>query len=179
MVRSLIVLSHEFPASCGGFAGVSDSFGSALWALDYGLQMAYSNFSGALLHVGGEDVYYNVSVFFPVPCNSMLIPKLSPSLVWTFPSLGRFCSNMLSHSSSDQSIKFPPVDNWAHILLCACRSVPSHILFFGCSPSNLVAEAFGSSNNSRIIDLGANGDNIYTPGYASTFFPEPFFKIIP
>lgn len=48
-------------ASCGGFPGVSDSFGAALWALDYGLQMAYSNFSGALLHVGGQSDTYNVS----------------------------------------------------------------------------------------------------------------------
>ena len=48
-------------ASCGGFPGVSDSFGSALWAVDYGLQMAYSNFTGALLHVGGQNVSYNVS----------------------------------------------------------------------------------------------------------------------
>lgn len=63
-------------ASCGGFAGVSDSFGSSLWALDYGLQMAYSNFTGALLyvtsyplypllhifyrHIGGQGNYYNV-----------------------------------------------------------------------------------------------------------------------
>ena len=48
-------------ASCGGFPGVSDSFGATLWALDYGLTMAYSNFSEALLHVGGQDVVYNVS----------------------------------------------------------------------------------------------------------------------
>jgi len=48
-------------ASCGGFPGISDSFGAALWALDYGLQMAFHNFSGALLHVGGQNVYYNVS----------------------------------------------------------------------------------------------------------------------
>ena len=48
-------------ASCGGFPGISNSFGSGLWALDYGLQMAYSNFSHALLHIGGQDVYYNVS----------------------------------------------------------------------------------------------------------------------
>jgi hypothetical protein len=54
-------------ASCGGFPGISDSFGAALWALDYGLQMAYSNFSGALLHVGGLSAYYNVSsLFFPL-----------------------------------------------------------------------------------------------------------------
>jgi hypothetical protein len=30
----------------------------------------------------------------------------------------------------------------------------------------LVAEAFGTSNQSRIIDLDMNGGNIYTPGYA-------------
>ncbi|KAJ7359116.1 glycoside hydrolase family 79 protein [Mycena albidolilacea] len=46
-------------ASCGGFPGISDSFGAALWALDYGLQMAASNFSGAMLHVGGQNVFYN------------------------------------------------------------------------------------------------------------------------
>lgn len=51
-------------ASCGGFPGLSDSFGAALWALDYGLQMAYSNFTGALLHVGGESDVYNVSTIF-------------------------------------------------------------------------------------------------------------------
>ncbi|TFK36155.1 glycoside hydrolase family 79 protein [Crucibulum laeve] len=46
-------------ASCGGFPGLSDSYGAALWAIDYGLQMAYSNFTHALLHVGGLNVYYN------------------------------------------------------------------------------------------------------------------------
>ncbi|KAI0633082.1 glycoside hydrolase superfamily [Trametes polyzona] len=54
-------------ASCGGFPGVSDSFGAALWGVDYGLQMAYSNFTGALLHVGGQDVSYNP--FTPPPTN--------------------------------------------------------------------------------------------------------------
>ncbi|KAJ7697058.1 hypothetical protein B0H17DRAFT_1168033 [Mycena rosella] len=46
-------------ASCGGFAGISDAFGAALWGLDYSLQMAHSNFSGALFHVGGQSVFYN------------------------------------------------------------------------------------------------------------------------
>lgn len=54
-------------ASCGGFPGVSDSFGSALWGVDYGLQMAYGNFTGALLHVGGQDVSYNVSAVVLIP----------------------------------------------------------------------------------------------------------------
>jgi len=48
-------------AACGGFPGISDAFAAALWGLDYGLMMAHSNFSGALFHVGGQNVYYNVS----------------------------------------------------------------------------------------------------------------------
>jgi hypothetical protein len=47
-------------ASCGGFRGISDSFGSALWAIDYGFQMASAGFNEALLHVSGQGVYYNV-----------------------------------------------------------------------------------------------------------------------
>ncbi|KAF7307843.1 Glyco-hydro-79C domain-containing protein [Mycena kentingensis (nom. inval.)] len=46
-------------ASCGGFLGISDSFTAALWGLDYALQLAHSNFSGALFHVGGQSVFYN------------------------------------------------------------------------------------------------------------------------
>ncbi|KAF7297395.1 Glyco-hydro-79C domain-containing protein [Mycena indigotica] len=46
-------------ASCGGFGGISDAFGAALWGLDYALQMAHSNFSGAMFHVGGQNVFYN------------------------------------------------------------------------------------------------------------------------
>ncbi|OJA14152.1 hypothetical protein AZE42_09597 [Rhizopogon vesiculosus] len=46
-------------ASCGGFPGLSDSFGAALWGIDYALQLAYSNFSTVLFHVGGQSVYYN------------------------------------------------------------------------------------------------------------------------
>ncbi|TCD66252.1 hypothetical protein EIP91_001615 [Steccherinum ochraceum] len=61
------VMMETNTASCGGFPGVSDSFGSALWGLDYGLQMAYSNFSQALLHVGGTDDTYNP--FTPPPTN--------------------------------------------------------------------------------------------------------------
>ena len=49
-------------ASCGGFAGVSDTFLSAQWAVDYALTLAYGNFSATMFHVGGQNVYYNVSI---------------------------------------------------------------------------------------------------------------------
>ncbi|KAJ7729904.1 hypothetical protein B0H16DRAFT_1893699 [Mycena metata] len=51
-------------ASCGGFLGISDSFTAVLWGLDYALQMAHSNFSGAMFHLGGQNVFYNVSGAF-------------------------------------------------------------------------------------------------------------------
>ena len=59
-VNKPFIMFETNTASCGGFPGLSDSFGAALWGIDYSLQMAYSNFSGALMHVSGEDVYYNV-----------------------------------------------------------------------------------------------------------------------
>lgn len=56
------MLMFEFnSASCGGFPGASDSLGLALWTVDTALQMAYGNFSGALIHVAGVDDSYNVS----------------------------------------------------------------------------------------------------------------------
>ncbi|KAJ7227457.1 glycoside hydrolase family 79 protein [Mycena pura] len=108
------VMIETNTASCGGFPGVSNSFGSALWALDYGLQLAYSNFTTALLHVGGQGVYYNP--FTPPPTNQSTFRS------WT---IGPIYYSVLA-----------------------------------------VAEAFGTSNKSQIIDLQMNSNNVYTPGYA-------------
>ncbi|KAJ7168530.1 hypothetical protein C8R46DRAFT_1267699 [Mycena filopes] len=117
MAQSLelpFVMFETNSASCGGFPGVSDSFGAALWALDYGLQMAYSNFTGALLHIGGQGNYYNP--FTPPPTNQ------SGYHSWT---IGPIYYSAL-----------------------------------------IVAEVFGKSNKSRIIDLEMNNGSIFTPGYA-------------
>ncbi|KAI0255417.1 hypothetical protein BJV78DRAFT_1175160 [Lactifluus subvellereus] len=54
-------------ASCSGFPGISDSFGAALWGLDWAFTMAFNNFSTALFHVGGQNAYYNP--FTPPPTN--------------------------------------------------------------------------------------------------------------
>ncbi|RDX55721.1 glycoside hydrolase family 79 protein [Lentinus brumalis] len=58
-------------ASCGGFPGISDTFTSALWGVDYALQMAYSNFTTALFHFGGQNVSYNP--FTAAPTNESAI----------------------------------------------------------------------------------------------------------
>jgi hypothetical protein len=77
-------------ASCGGFPGLSDSFGAALWALDYGLQMGYSNFSGALIHVSGQDVYYNVSA--RIVYNPPEVLTRFPLLVALYTSVSSSCN---------------------------------------------------------------------------------------
>ncbi|KAF9506580.1 glycoside hydrolase family 79 protein [Hydnum rufescens UP504] len=61
------VMFETNTASCAGFVGLSDSFGAALWAVDYTLQMAYGNFSYALFHFGGQNSAYNP--FTPPPSN--------------------------------------------------------------------------------------------------------------
>ena len=100
-------------ASCGGFKGISNSFGAALWATDYGFQLAYTNFSESLLHVGGQNVYYN-------PFNS------------------------------------PPTAETGY------HQWSVGAVFYA---SMILAEAFGKSGTSRILDLAANGANAFTPAY--------------
>jgi len=71
-----LVMMEMNTASCGGFAGLSDSFGAAMWyvsrlvrdqilinrAADWALQLGTYNFTTVLMHVGGQNVYYNVSL---------------------------------------------------------------------------------------------------------------------
>jgi len=139
-------------ASCGGFAGISDSFGAALWALDFGLQMAYSNFSGALLHVGGQSVFYNVRPF----------RQLSPLFFLTsssYSSLSRVC--LPDFVSNMALLTFPslaPPTNQSTFHQWTIGPVYYSAL--------VMAEALGSSSPSQVLDLNANGGNIFTPGYA-------------
>lgn len=65
-----LIMFETNTASCGGFSGLSDSFGATLWSVDYALQMAYYNFTNALWHVGGVSDYYNVSHFIPTVLRS-------------------------------------------------------------------------------------------------------------
>lgn len=115
------VMFETNTASCGGFPGLSDSFGAALWGVDYALQMAYVNFTGALFHVGGQSDYYNPFT--------------------------------------------PPVTNQSTFNQWTIGPIYYSALF--------VAETLGSSNQSQVLDLGMNGGNEFTPGYAIYENGEP------
>ncbi|KAF8576860.1 glycoside hydrolase family 79 protein [Ramaria rubella] len=108
------IMMETNTASCGGFPGLSDSFAAALWGLDWALQLAYANFSGAMMHLGGQDDYYNP--FTPPP------GSLARKAQWT-------------------------VGPMYYVSL-------------------IIAEAFGPSNASRVVDLFQNSNNDFTPGYA-------------
>ncbi|VDC03068.1 unnamed protein product [Peniophora sp. CBMAI 1063] len=62
-----LMLFETNTASCAGFPGISNSFGAALWALDWSFTLAANNFTGALFHSGGQGAYYNP--FTPPPTN--------------------------------------------------------------------------------------------------------------
>ena len=74
-------------ASCGGFPGISDAFAAALWGLDYGLMMAYSNFTGALFHIGGQNVYYNVSSLFGKYLRPRILTQASTLAIHSYVSV--------------------------------------------------------------------------------------------
>ncbi|KAF8995398.1 glycoside hydrolase family 79 protein [Cyathus striatus] len=113
-INKPFIMFETNTASCGGFQGISDTYGAALWALDYGFQMAFANFTHALLHVGGQNVFYNP--FTPPPTNQSTFNE------WTVGST--YYSTLV------------------------------------------IAEAFGKTNTSRIVDLLANDNNEHTPAYA-------------
>ncbi|CAE7142978.1 unnamed protein product [Rhizoctonia solani] len=100
-------------AACGGFPGISDSYGAGLWATDWALKLATYNFSATLFHVGGQGDYYNP--FTPPPTNQSTFRQ------WTTGSV--YYTTLI------------------------------------------VAELFGKSGKSRILDLNANNGENLTPGY--------------
>ncbi|KAG8908254.1 Endochitinase 1 [Tulasnella sp. 403] len=61
------VLLETNTASCGGFAGASDSYAAALYLIDISLQAASIGIAQVLLHNGGVGQYYNL--FTPPPGN--------------------------------------------------------------------------------------------------------------
>ncbi|KAF9051565.1 glycoside hydrolase family 79 protein [Panaeolus papilionaceus] len=109
-----LIMFETNTGSCGGFMGISDSFAAALWSTDYGFQLAHTNFTHGLLHVGGQNAYYNP--FTSPPTNQSAFNQ------WTIGAV-----------------------YYSTIVL---------------------AEAFGKTNTSRIVDLMPNEGSVYTPAYA-------------
>jgi len=52
-------MSEFSSVSCGGYPTVSETFGAALWSIDYAMQMTVVGYSAAYLHSRERNVSYN------------------------------------------------------------------------------------------------------------------------
>ncbi|KAF5386537.1 hypothetical protein D9757_005918 [Collybiopsis confluens] len=133
-------------ASCGGFAGVSDVFGAALWGLDYGLLMAASNFSGAMFHVGGESVYYNP--FIPPPTNQSTFRQWTVGPVY-YSAL--VIAEALGPSNVSQVLEVGTESQSAY--------TPNYVIYENGQPVrmvliNFLSDSSGNSNYTANIQIG-------------------------
>jgi hypothetical protein len=53
-------MSEFSSVSCGGYPTVSDTFGAALWSVDYAMQMSVVGYSAVHLHTRERNISYNL-----------------------------------------------------------------------------------------------------------------------
>ncbi|KAF8267751.1 hypothetical protein EI94DRAFT_1729509 [Lactarius quietus] len=141
-------------ASCSGFPGISDSFGAALWALDWSLTMAYNNFTAALFHVGGQNSYYNP--FTPMPTNQSSFHQWSVGPVYY--SALVMAEAMGPHNAS-QLVDLTTNIN-TPIYAIYENGAPTKVALF-----NFVTDPTGASTYTATISVGGGttGQNNATP----------------
>jgi hypothetical protein len=54
-----LIMGETNTAACGGLPGVSDTFVSALWAVDWLMYLGSIGFSSASMQIGGKTTFYN------------------------------------------------------------------------------------------------------------------------
>ena len=82
-------MSEFSTVSCGGYPTVSDTFGAALWSIDYAVQMAVVGYSAAYLHTRERNVSYNL---FDYPGDGVDGWTTKPTYYSYFPILQAFQS---------------------------------------------------------------------------------------
>ncbi|KAI0772366.1 glycoside hydrolase family 79 protein [Trametes elegans] len=138
-------------ASCGGFPGISDSFTSALWGVDYALQMANSNFTGALFHFGGQNVSYNPFTAAPTNESSLHDWTVGPifySSIFVAEAIGQTNTSQVKDLNPNDGNEFTPAfaiyenGNLARIALI-----------------NFLSDASGANDYTATIYVGGTGFN--------------------
>lgn len=141
-------------ASCSGFPGISDSFGAALWALDWSLTMAYSNITGALFHVGGQNAYYNP--FTPPPTNQSSFRQWTVGPVY-YSAL--VMAEAMGPSNASQVVDLT-TNTYAPIYGIYENGSPTKVVLI-----NFVTDPSGASTYNAVISIGGGttGQNNATP----------------
>ncbi|KAI9454225.1 hypothetical protein BJY52DRAFT_765579 [Lactarius psammicola] len=141
-------------ASCSGFPGISNSFGAALWALDWALTMAYSNFTAALFHTGGQNAYYNP--FTPPPTNQSTFHQ------WTV--------GPVYYSALVMAEAMGPHNTSQVVDLTSDINIPIYAIYENGAPTkvalfNFITDPTGASTYTATISIGggSTGQNNATP----------------
>ncbi|GAA94113.1 glycoside hydrolase family 79 protein [Mixia osmundae IAM 14324] len=150
-------------ASCGGFPGISDAFASALWAVDYALQMATRNFTLALFHVGGSAVVYNP--FTPPPTDAQYLGWTTGPLYYA----GLAVTEALGSSSASQVLDLSStIDDVQPAYIIYEAGMPARAVLI-----NYVTDNSGASDYTASLTISGVGDQInvkYLSAASSTAF---------
>ncbi|WWC66141.1 uncharacterized protein I206_100041 [Kwoniella pini CBS 10737] len=150
------VMLETNTASCGGFAGLSDSFGAALWMTDYALQMAWGNFSTALMHVGGQNVYYNP--FTPPPSTDASTKQWTTGSIY-YSSL--VVSETFGKSNQSKIVDISPTQdtdaNYIYHPIYAVyeNDAPTRVVLF-----NYIDDSTGANDLQTTINVGTNVSSV-------------------
>ncbi|KAJ9114611.1 hypothetical protein QFC22_005484 [Naganishia vaughanmartiniae] len=141
-----MIMFETNTASCGGFAGLSDSFAASLWMADYALQMAYRNFTAALIHVGGQSVFYNP--FTPPPSNMTATWKWTTGSIY-YSTLA--IAEALGPSNTSQVVDMSPQNDNIYAPMYAIyeNGAPVRLALF-----NYVSDSSRASDYTATISLG-------------------------
>jgi len=152
-------------ASCAGFPGLSDSFGAALWGIDWAMTMAVNGFSTAMFHVGGQSAFYNP--FTPPPTN-----QTKYGVQWTVGPIyysALVMAEVLGPHNQSQLSDITQNDN-APIYAILENGVPTKVALM-----NFVTDPSGASTYTAVISVGggATGQGNATPSQVKVKYVFP------
>lgn len=143
-------------ASCSGFDGLSNSFGGALWMLDWTLTQAAINFTSTYMHVGGRDAYYNPFTVVQTNQSTFRGWTTGPVYYTSLISAEIFGSSNLAQITDitgDQSVFTPAYAVYEN-------NAPTKVALF-----NYVTDDTGASDVNAVISVGGitEGTTTATP----------------
>ncbi|KAG8936126.1 hypothetical protein FRC03_011160 [Tulasnella sp. 419] len=162
-----LVLFETNTASCGGFAGTSDSFGAGLYLIDLALQGASIGISQVLFHNGGLGQYYNL--FTPPPGNQTAFRKWTTSS----PYYSTLIMAEVMSKPGSQVVDLGLNNNnpWTPGYAIYHEGQPNKVALF-----NFVSDASGANDLNVAISVGggSTGQNVVTASQISVkyFYPS-------
>lgn len=97
-VNSTLVISESASIKCTGQSGISDTFGSALWAVDLVMQATSTGLRQVFFHNGGSSQYSSINPVNDTILNQTVVPGVRANFYGHY-----FLAHVLKGLSSDIS----------------------------------------------------------------------------